>query len=119
MSEGDSKAFPPADGPAMDYETKGKEPTLPKADPFKDPIEPVTERPFSEQTLKPTASVPPEYGKEHEAARTDHIEHVESNLVDPKTRNTKRQRIRRHCLRYWICYLLANIILLAILLPIL
>jgi hypothetical protein len=85
------------------------------------------ERPFSEQaTLAPITSVPPQYGNEHEAARdgaiaqSEHIEDVDkSNLVDPNTRNTRGQRLKRHCMRYWICYVLLNIILLAILLPIL
>ena len=85
------------------------------------------DRPFSEQpALAPVTSTPPVYGNEHEAARneaiarSEYIEDVDkSNLVDPAARNTKKQRLRRHCMRYWICYLLANILLLAILLPIL
>ena len=119
-------------------EEKGKEPQPPwqgpEATPFADHY--MTKavkhdshhRPFSEQpTLYPTQSIPPHYGNEHEAARaaafaanSEYIEDIDkSNLVEPATRNTKGARFKRHCLRYWICYLIANVILLAILLPIL
>jgi hypothetical protein len=113
---GDWKVFPSANGAAMDFDKKAKEPVSAAAeDPFQDPIQPVREAPLSGQM---TGVVPPEYGKEHEESRTDHIERVETNLGDPKTRNTKQQRLKRHCMRYWICYVLGNIIFLAILLPI-
>ncbi|KAL2787041.1 hypothetical protein BJX66DRAFT_346442 [Aspergillus keveii] len=52
------------------------------------------------------------------------IEHVESvpgdvSLVnDPKPKRSKRQRFRRHCARFWCCYLFWNVIFLAIFLPI-
>ncbi|KAL3460306.1 hypothetical protein BJX64DRAFT_263633 [Aspergillus heterothallicus] len=52
------------------------------------------------------------------------IEYVESvpgdvSLVDdPKAKKSKRQRFRRHCARFWCCYLFWNIIFLAIFLPI-
>ncbi|KAL3492252.1 hypothetical protein BJX62DRAFT_203499 [Aspergillus germanicus] len=52
------------------------------------------------------------------------IEHVESvpgdvSLVDdPKPKKSKRQRFRRHCARFWCCYLFWNVIFLAIFLPI-
>lgn len=108
---------------------KLKAPSWPEDAPYDDhmPKPFKNERPFSEQpTLGPTTSVPPEYGNEHEVARagaiarSEHIEDIaKTNLVDPQTRNTKRRRLKRHCMRYWICYLFATIILLAILLPIL
>jgi hypothetical protein len=101
----------PAEAPYDDHMSK----------PFK-----AEHRPFAEQsTLAPITSVPPQYGNEHEAMReeairSEHIEDVDkSNLVDPSTRNTRGQRLKRHCMRYWICYVLLNIILLAILLPVL
>ncbi|KIV99028.1 uncharacterized protein PV09_09254 [Verruconis gallopava] len=93
-----------------------------------DQINPVKAPPFSEQILKNATSVPPVYGKEDEASRANHIENVdevvvaadETNVADHKaTKETRKQRIRRHCMRYWICYLIGNIILLAIMLPIL
>ncbi|KAL2830146.1 hypothetical protein BJY01DRAFT_261011 [Aspergillus pseudoustus] len=52
------------------------------------------------------------------------IEYVESvpgdvSLVEePKTKKSKRQRFRRHCARFWCCYLFWNVIFLAIFLPI-
>ncbi|KAL3450043.1 hypothetical protein BJX65DRAFT_316235 [Aspergillus insuetus] len=52
------------------------------------------------------------------------IEHVESvpgdvSLVDDlKPKKSKRQRFRRHCARFWCCYLFWNVIFLAIFLPI-
>ncbi|KAL2858993.1 hypothetical protein BJX68DRAFT_277661 [Aspergillus pseudodeflectus] len=52
------------------------------------------------------------------------IEYVESvpgdvSLVDdPKPKKSKRQRFRRHCARFWCCYLFWNVIFLAIFLPI-
>lgn len=109
---------------------KAAPPTWPEDNPFEDHYMSTAlkkDRPFSEQpTLAPVGSIPPFYGTEHEAARagaiarSEYIEDVDkSNLVDPQTRNTKKQRLKRHCMRYWICYLLANIILLAIMLPIL
>jgi hypothetical protein len=83
-------------------------------------------RPYSEQPgLAPIASIPPEYGNEHEAARegaiarSEHIEDVTEETNVEKVRDTRGRRLKRHCMRYWICYLLLNIILLAIMLPIL
>ncbi|KAJ0419468.1 hypothetical protein BJY00DRAFT_314070 [Aspergillus carlsbadensis] len=52
------------------------------------------------------------------------IEYVESvpgdvSLVeDPKSKKSKKQRFRRHCARFWCCYLFWNVIFLAIFLPI-
>jgi hypothetical protein len=120
ISEHDWKPFSPQVEPveSMDFDKKEKA-SVQAVDPFEDQIEPLREPPFSDQALKPTFSVPPEYGKEHEATRVHHVDTLdESNLVDPKVKNTKRQRLKRHCMRYWICYFIANIILLAILLPI-
>ncbi|KAL2870926.1 DUF3712 domain-containing protein [Aspergillus lucknowensis] len=51
------------------------------------------------------------------------IEHIESvpgdlSLVDEPKKKTKKERFRRHCARFWCCYLFWNIIFLAIFLPI-
>jgi hypothetical protein len=43
------------------------------------------------------------------------LEKVESSVSS----NTKKNRFRRHCRRFWCIYLIANVIFLAILLPIL
>ncbi|KAL5334492.1 hypothetical protein BJX70DRAFT_17187 [Aspergillus crustosus] len=42
----------------------------------------------------------------------------EVSLVDPKIKQKKSQRFRRHCARFWCCYVFWNVIFLAILLPI-
>jgi hypothetical protein len=110
---------------------KSKGPEWPQEAPYeehymtKPPIK--NERPFSEQgMLAPIASVPPQYGNEHEAAREDAIarsEHIEeldkTNLLGPNMKDTKRRRLRRHCMRYWICYCIGLLLFQAILLPIL
>lgn len=50
-----------------------------------------------------------------DAGSVDHI--VEK--TPPADALTKRQKVRRHCGRFWLWYLIGSIILLAILLPIL
>ncbi|KAL2814477.1 hypothetical protein BJX63DRAFT_392386 [Aspergillus granulosus] len=52
------------------------------------------------------------------------IEHVEAvpgdvSLVDgPKPKRSKKQQLRRHCARFWCCYVFWGVIFLAIFLPI-
>jgi hypothetical protein len=53
-------------------------------------------------------------------ARSDNAsstDHVGDKAAGPP--QSKRQKIRRHCGRFWLWYLIASIIFLAILLPIL
>ncbi|KAI9375124.1 hypothetical protein BJX61DRAFT_550178 [Aspergillus egyptiacus] len=47
----------------------------------------------------------------------EEIEHVESVSLGQE-KPTKRQRLRKHCARFWCCYLLAGIVFLAIFLPV-
>lgn len=50
-----------------------------------------------------------------EGAEIERIEDVAAGEQKPN----KRQRFKRHCARFWCCYLLAGIIFLAIFLPVL
>ena len=66
-------------------------------------------------------------GKEQEVAvgrvpTNASIAHIEDRIEfarDDVSMLNKKQKLKRHCKRFWICWLLAAIILLAILLPVL
>lgn len=128
-------------GKGTDYEEKGKTPL--ETDPFHDavPLQPkgdksaepsfsgeksgefkedVKERPFSDQSTAAAwpSGVPPGYLTRPHTMEVVHDKNY-INLVDPKTRNTRKRRFGRHCARYWICYLLCHIVFFAIFLPIL
>ncbi|KAI9376187.1 hypothetical protein BJX61DRAFT_444262 [Aspergillus egyptiacus] len=51
------------------------------------------------------------------------VEHLETkagevSLVEPKVKQRKRDKFRRHCARFWCCYIFWGVIFLAIFLPI-
>lgn len=45
------------------------------------------------------------------------VEHYEIIKEDASQPARKRSRVRNHCVRFWLCYLIGSIVLLAITLP--
>lgn len=53
---------------------------------------------------------------DNDPAAAEHYEKVKEVTGQPVR---KRQKIRNHCVRFWLCYLIGSIALLAITLPLL
>jgi hypothetical protein len=112
----------------MDYDKIEKQPTLPVVD--------FSEKPhgyddkskhFSEvPNARWPSELPPDAYKQPDQTRTDYIEDVATREVsnveyeeEKEVPLTRRQKTARHFKRYWICYVLAGIVGLAIALPVL
>ena len=111
----------------MDYDKIEKQPTLPVVD-FSEKNYDYDDKPkhFSEApTARWPNELPPDACKP-DVTRTDHIEDVATREVsnveyeeEKQVPLTRRQKTARHFKRYWICYVIAGIVGLAIALPVL